>query len=106
MSPFSWFTLFIPNLAAGQTGDEYIRMFLQFDEIFSIGACLLWLLYLYGDMKSAGMMKDSWLGIVLKGAVSLATFGPGATVGLGWLYREKFLASQWHKDALVPKLKQ
>jgi hypothetical protein len=106
MSPFSWFTLFVPNLKAEQTGDEYIRMFLQFDEIFSMGACLLWLLYLYGDMKRAGIMKDSWLSIVLKGVISLATLGPGVTVGLGWLYREGLLASQSHKDALVPKTNQ
>jgi hypothetical protein len=101
-SPFSWLTLFVPNIAPGQTGDEYIRMFLQFDEIFSIGACFIWLLYLYGDMKKAGMMEDSWTGILLKGVVSLVTLGPGVTVGLGWLYREKILATKWHKDALVP----
>lgn len=99
-APYSWAMLFIPNLAEGQTGDEYIRMFLQFDEIFSIGACYLWLLYLYGDMKNAGMMTDSWISIILKGAVSLVTLGPGVTVGLGWLYRERLLATKWHKDRL------
>lgn len=101
-APFSWMTLFVPNLAPNQTGDEYIRMFLQFDEIFSMGACALWLLYLYGDMKKAGMMNDSWIGIVLKGGVSLIALGPGVTVGLGWLYRERLLATRWQKDALVP----
>jgi hypothetical protein len=101
-APYSWMTLFIPNIAPGQTGDEYFRMFLQFDELFSLGACLLWLLYLYGDMKKAGMMEDSWIGILLKGVVSLVALGPGVTVGLGWLYRERLLATKWHKDALVP----
>jgi hypothetical protein len=101
-SPFSWATLFVPNLAAGQSGDAYIRMFLQFDEIFAFAACFLWLLYLYGDMKKAGMMNDSWIGILVKGVVSLVAFGPGVTVGLAWLYREKLLATKWHKDALVP----
>jgi hypothetical protein len=101
-APFSWATLFIPNIALNQTGDEYIRMFLQFDQIFAIGACFLWLMYLYGDMKTAGMMEDSWVSIVLKGAASLVVIGPGATVGLGWLYRERLLATKWHKHALVP----
>ena len=32
-SPFSMLTLFVPNIAATQTGDEWIRLFLQFDEI-------------------------------------------------------------------------
>jgi hypothetical protein len=103
VTPLPWAILFIPNLEAGQTGDEYIRMFLQFDEIFSMGACFLWLLYLYGDLKKAGMMDDSWLGILLKGAVLLVATGPGVTVGLGWLYRERLLASQWHEGALVPQ---
>jgi hypothetical protein len=94
MAPFAWSTLFVPNLAEGQTGDEYIRMFIQFDEIFSMGACFLWLLYLYGDMKQANMMADSWLSIVLKGVISLTVFGPGVTVGLGWLHRERLLASK------------
>ncbi|KAF2824862.1 FAD binding domain protein [Ophiobolus disseminans] len=101
-APYSLATLFMPNLAPNQTGDEYVRMFLQFDEIFSMGACLLWLLYLYGDMKKAGMMDNSWIDIILKGISSMAIWGPGATVGLGWLYRERLLASRWHKDALVP----
>jgi hypothetical protein len=101
-SPYSLATLFIPNLEAGQSGDAYVRMFLQFDEIFAVGAVLLWLLYLYGDMKNAGMMTDSWISIVLKGAVSLVALGPGATFGLGWLYRERTLATKWHKNALVP----
>jgi hypothetical protein len=91
-APFAWFTLFVPNLTEGQTGDEYIRMFIQFDEIFSMGACFLWLLYLYGDMKRANMMADSWGSIVLKGVVSLTAFGPGVTIGLGWLHRERLLA--------------
>lgn len=101
-SPYSPAALFIPNLAPGQTGDAYTRMFLQFDEIFSMGACFLWLLYLYGDMKKAGMMEDSWIGILAKGVASLVVLGPGVTVGLGWLYRERLLATKWHKDALVP----
>ena len=102
-APYSWTTLFVPSIAANQTGDEYIRMFLQFDEIFSMGACFLWLLYLYGDMKKAGMMNDSWISIILKGTISLVSLGPGVTVGLGWLYRERLLATRWHRDALVPK---
>jgi hypothetical protein len=102
-APYSLATLFIPNLAAGQTGDAYVRMFLQFDEIFAVGACFLWLLYLYSDMKKAGMMVDSWTGITLKGMASLVTLGPGVTIGLGWLYREKLLATKWHKDALVAR---
>jgi hypothetical protein len=100
-APVPWTTLFVPNLGAGQTGDEYVRLFMQCDQIFSMGAMLLWLLYLYGDLKTAGMMDDSWLSVLFKGTVLLAVGGPGVTVGLGWLYRERLLATRWHKDALV-----
>lgn len=101
-SPFSMLTLLVPNLAATQTGDEYIRLFLQFDQVFSMGACFLWLLYLFGDMKKAGMVEDSWVSIIVKGAATLTIAGPGVAVGLGWLWRERILATKWHKDALVP----
>ncbi|KAF1919000.1 hypothetical protein BDU57DRAFT_527108 [Ampelomyces quisqualis] len=101
-APCSWATLFVPNLTAGQTGDEYVRLFMQCDEIFSMGAVCLWLLYLYGDLKKAGMMGDSWLSVLFKGTVLLVFSGPGVAVGLGWLYRERLLATRWHKDALVP----
>ena len=32
-APFSMLTLFVPNVAATQTGDEYVRLFLQFDQV-------------------------------------------------------------------------
>jgi hypothetical protein len=57
--PFYWAKVFISNIANGQTGDEYIRMFLRFHEIFSMSACFLWLLYLYGDIKKVFVLKDS-----------------------------------------------
>ncbi|CAO2653295.1 Nn.00g027060.m01.CDS01 [Neocucurbitaria sp. VM-36] len=101
-SPFSMVTLFMPNFAATQTGDEYIRLFLQLDQHFSFGACFIWLLYLFGDMKKAGMVADSWLSIILKGVATMALAGPGVTIGLGWLWRERILATKWHKDAIVP----
>ncbi|KAF9690833.1 hypothetical protein EKO04_011252 [Ascochyta lentis] len=100
-APFSATVLFMPNIAATKTGDEYIRLFLQFDELFSLGACMVWLLYLFGDLKRAGMMDDSWAVIVGKGLVTLVAAGPGVTVGLGWLWREKLLATRWHMDAVV-----
>ena len=68
-----------------------------------MGACFLWLLYLFGDMKKAGMVEDSWLSILMKGAATLLLAGPGVTVGLGWLWRERILATRWHKDAVVSR---
>ncbi|KAF3040702.1 hypothetical protein E8E12_005945 [Didymella heteroderae] len=100
-APFSPRTLFVPDLANAKTGDEFVRTFLQFDEIFSLGACLVWLLYLFGDLKRAGMVDASWVSIMGKGLITLVAAGPGATIGLGWWWREQVLATKWHKDAVV-----
>lgn len=100
-APFSPVALFVPQIVEMKTGDEYIRTFLQFDEIFSMGACMLWLLYLFGDLKKAGMMDASWASIVGKGILTFVAAGPGVTIGLGWLWRERVLATKWHKDAVV-----
>ncbi|KAJ8117535.1 hypothetical protein OPT61_g1299 [Boeremia exigua] len=100
-APFSPATLFVPDVAAMKSPDEFIRLFLQFDEIFSFGAGLLWLLYLFGDLKRADMMDSSWFSIAVKGLVALVLAGPGATFGLGWWWREQLLATKWHKDAIV-----
>lgn len=102
-APVSWSMLFIPNIAAGQSGHDSVRLFMQFDQICSMGASFLWLLYLYGDLRKAGMIYDSWISILAKGTVTVFALGPGTTLGLGWLYREKILATRWHKDALVPR---
>jgi hypothetical protein len=100
-APFSPMQLFIPDLASVRTGDEFVRTFLQFDEIFGLGSCLLWLLYLFGDLKRAGMLDASWLSIIGRGLITLVAAGPGVTVGLGWWWREQVLATKWHKDAVV-----
>ena len=100
-TPFPAATLFIPNVAATKTEDEFIRMFMQFDWIFFMSACMLWLLYLFGDLKSAGMMDASWVSIIIRGLITFVAAGPGVVFGLGWWWREQLLATRWHKDALV-----
>lgn len=67
-----------------------------------MGACFLWLLYLFGDLKKAGMFNQSLLNVVAASAVTLVLGGPGVTVGLIWLWREHILATKWHKNAIVP----
>ena len=66
-----------------------------------MGACFLWLLYLFGDLKTAGMFKESLISVIVKGAATLVLAGPGVTLGLGWLWRERILATKWHKNAIV-----
>lgn len=104
MSPYSPLTLFIPSLgtsAESMDWTEVIRNFVQYDHLFCFGGALLWLAYLFGDLKGAGMMTQSWIRIVSSAILTVAAMGPGAAVGLGWLWRESVLADTCHKAAIV-----
>ncbi|KAL9947741.1 hypothetical protein ACHAO5_002501 [Verticillium nonalfalfae] len=75
-----------------------IRLF----EIHAIFAVLLvWLLYLFSDLKRAEIVQWSWPTLLVCIAAALCLFGPGVTVGMGWLVRERLLATKSHKDAIV-----
>lgn len=102
-APHSMLTIFVPDVAATKTGDEFLRLFLQFDQICSMAACFLWLLYLFGDLKAAGMMEASWLSIVGRGLPTFVLGGPGVAFGLGWLWREDILATRWQHPRLAGK---
>ncbi|KAH6705935.1 hypothetical protein EV126DRAFT_490703 [Verticillium dahliae] len=75
-----------------------IRLF----EIHAIFAVLLvWLLYLFSDLKRAEIVRWSWPTLLVCIATALCLFGPGVMVGMGWLVRERLLATRSHKDAIV-----
>jgi hypothetical protein len=80
-----------------------MRELLRWDEIFAFGSHLVWLGYLFWDLAVAGMLREGWLRVVGLGVVSLLAFGPGATIGMGWLWREQILATRRHKYALTPE---
>jgi hypothetical protein len=67
-------------------------------ELLLYGSSLLWVLYLFSDLKRAGMIDQSWL--VLVGASSVL-LGPAATVALAWSWRETLLATKRHWGAIV-----
>jgi hypothetical protein len=103
--PYSFYDLFVPSKAPIQSSElvPFIRDFLKVDEISLVSVSLLWLAYSFWDIKYAGMVQTSWTQIVLYGAASIAVVGPGATVGLGWLWREDIITNKRHKDALTPE---
>ncbi|KAK4148552.1 hypothetical protein C8A00DRAFT_19628, partial [Chaetomidium leptoderma] len=82
---------------------EFTAQFLRWDQVFGFGSHLLWLAYLFWDLASAGMLKEGWATAVGLGLGSVFVVGPGATVGLGWLWREHILATRRHKAALTPE---
>lgn len=96
-------SLFIPQMLPGQTTTlaSFTREFLKFDQIFLFGNTFLWLGMLFWDLKFAGMLKVSWIRLVVYLIGSVLVFGLGATAGLGWLWREEVLVGKRHKDAVV-----
>lgn len=76
---------------------------LRWDYIYSFGAQLLWLGYLFSDLAQAGMLREGWWRVIGLGVVSVLLVGPGATLGLGWLLREHILATRRHGSALTPE---
>lgn len=82
---------------------EFMGQFLRWDEVFTFASHLVWLGYLFWDLAAAGMLKEGWLTAAGCGVASLLVAGPGATVGMGWLWREHILATRRHKTALTPE---
>jgi hypothetical protein len=96
-------TVFVPQMLPGHAADftAFTREFLKFDEVFLFGNTFLWLAYLFWDLKHAGMVKTSWMQLLTYLVGSVLLLGPGATAGLGWLWRENILATKRHKDAVI-----
>ena len=103
-SPYSVRDIFIPDGPLTSKADliQHVRTFLQYDHLFCFASTYLWLAYLFWDLKHAGMIRESWLRLVVYMIGLTAVVGPGATTGLAWLWREETIAFKRHKDAIVP----
>jgi hypothetical protein len=80
---------------------ESLRYILQTDQVLSFGGALIWLAYLFWDLKAAGMVEQSWLSLLVRTSLTTVAAGPGVTIGAGWLWREETLASKFHKSAVT-----
>ncbi|KAI9929711.1 hypothetical protein MW887_001187 [Aspergillus wentii] len=84
--------IFLPSTTApAQSFSEGIARFLQYDEIFSMGSALIWLLLCFRDLQLYGVVV-SWVKVVGVLATTTCLFGPGAAVAIGWGWREEILA--------------
>ncbi|KAF2418752.1 FAD/NAD(P)-binding domain-containing protein [Tothia fuscella] len=97
------FALLLPERLPNQSTDfvSFAREFLRVDALSLYGNTFLWLAYLFWDLKYAGMVETSWIRLGLYLTLSTIVLGPGATAGLGWLWRENVLATRRHKDAIT-----
>jgi len=68
-----------------------IARFLQYDEIFSLGAGFVWLGLRFRELQRSGE-PVSWWKSVCALAGTTVTLGPGAALALGWGWREEVLA--------------
>jgi len=95
--------MFVPEyfLNKPQEADVAIRTILQYDQICSFSAGLLWLSYLFSDLKNAGMCDYSWSRIISTAVATGIAFGPGTLFLIGWIAREEILATKRHKDAMT-----
>jgi hypothetical protein len=102
-SPYSFTEMFVPAEIPSQANNlkDLTREFLKVDEMSLFGCTFLWLGFLFWDLKSAGMISTSWIEILLRGVVSIAFIGPGATTGLGWLWREDAITNRRHEGAMT-----
>ncbi|KAK4652081.1 hypothetical protein QC762_000120 [Podospora pseudocomata] len=102
VDPAHW-GLFFPGGIPRHYGDltSFAVNFLKWDYLFGFGSHIVWLGYLFWDLRQAGMLREGWgnvMGLVVAG---LVTVGPGATIGGAWVFREGVLAKRWHKDAVT-----
>ena len=100
-SPFSLETIFVPY---GRDLDTFVggaRALLQWDQAFFVLGSLVWALYMFADLKRAGMVERRWATLLAMLGVGVMLLGSGATVALAWLWREEVLATKRHKAAMV-----
>jgi hypothetical protein len=101
-APVPLSSLFSPDsISKSVTSLEAVRRILQTDQVISLGTAFVWVAYLFWDLKSAGMVDQGWLTLVVLGMFTTLAAGPGAAIGGAWLWREEILASRFHKSALT-----
>ncbi|KAL3424914.1 FAD binding domain-containing protein [Phlyctema vagabunda] len=70
--------------------------FLRYDQIFAFGSGLFWLILNFKDLKTANKLHAGWHKIVGVLGATTILFGPGASMALGWAWREEVMAgTKW-----------
>lgn len=100
-TPFSLGTIILPSGDGLNTFVGAIRELLKYDQLFFAGSSVLWIIYLFSDLKKAGMVQQNWFDILCVLITVTLLFGSGAATAVGWLWREEVLATRRHKGAVV-----
>lgn len=91
-APFSLSDVFIPDSAVYSDFVGHTRKALQCDEVYSFGSSFLWLLYMFSDMYTAGLIGMGSLVVSCFIPFVAAVAGPGTAFALGWYWRERVLS--------------
>ena len=103
-SPSGMLATFIPTAAPRRSLPDlaaFCAEFLRWDGLFTMASTLLWLVYLLGDVAHPRIRQVGWTRRAAVALPALVVFGPGAVVGLGWLWREEVLAVEREREALM-----
>ncbi|KAK1753897.1 hypothetical protein QBC47DRAFT_385163 [Echria macrotheca] len=101
---FAFPSVFVPTSMPARSLPDFTAfcgLFLRWDELFSFASMFVWLGYVYHDAKKADLVRTSWSDLALRGVLLSVLLGPGATMGLGWLWREEAVAARREKEALL-----
>lgn len=90
-SPYSLWEIFVPDLAVHTDFEPHMRKALQLDELFGFGSSYLWLVYMFHDLRDAGIVGKEWALMATFIPVVALCVGPGAALAVGWLWRESVL---------------
>ncbi|KAF2835087.1 FAD/NAD(P)-binding domain-containing protein [Patellaria atrata CBS 101060] len=103
LAPFSMAQIFVPYWREPETHSwaENCTATVQWDYIFLFAAAALWIVYLFYDLRRAGMVQAGWGTLVVRAVVVGLLAGPGAMLGVAWLGREWVLVRRRHKDAVL-----
>ncbi|KAK4226705.1 hypothetical protein QBC38DRAFT_479749 [Podospora fimiseda] len=75
----------------------FIVQFMRWDGVFSFGSHLLWMAYQFWDLKAEGLLEEGWFKVVGLMLLGVPVVGPGASVGMAWLFRENILVTRGQK---------
>jgi len=63
----------------------------QISHLSASGSALMWMIYLFAELKNADYVQQSWVFLLSIGSLTTLCFGPGATLAAGWYWREEIL---------------
>ena len=92
-SPYPLAVIFIPKDTSNTelTFVSLMRRHFQVSRLSAFGSALMWLVYLFADLKSADLVQQSWIFLLSMGGLTTLCFGPGVTIAAGWYWREEIL---------------